>query len=157
MLRKQQGKVLEYVGGEWVNPNEQPVYGIHLDRIIECPHCQGGGIAIHPLWKDYYKLCEQRGVKYYLSSESKEEELMIEYWTRYLSEEDAYPDLILSGNCLPPEEIDCPKCDGEGKVLETLHLRLPESSIHSFMEQYFHQKHKQRAKKEPYRNLSDNL
>ena len=60
---------------------------------VKCPKCEGEGWVIHPLWKEYWR--EHR----------KYEERECEEW---------FEKVGLTS--LPPEEILCPLCKGDGEL-----------------------------------------
>jgi len=69
-------------------------------REEKCPKCRGSGWVIHPEWKELYQAEKERG-RFFTYKE------ILAWWRErgYYHEED-----------LPPEEIPCYECKGEGKL-----------------------------------------
>jgi DnaJ-class molecular chaperone len=71
-----------------------------------CENCNGYGVVTHPAWEEYWM--------HHDSTTSFEEDLK---WFI----ENGWADLCKGGN-LPPEEIICPNCNGEGIIEEVVTL-----------------------------------
>jgi DnaJ-class molecular chaperone len=61
---------------------------IEVNALIECPDCKGTGIIQHPAWQRYWDHWREEGKQMWWEDEGFDEP--------------------------PPEEVECPMCDGEG-------------------------------------------
>lgn len=69
-----------------------------------CPRCQGAGVVQHPAWADFWAALGPAGE---LSGER------VEAWFGHRG---------YGPHEIPPEESDCPDCDGDGHVYRWLSL-----------------------------------
>jgi uncharacterized paraquat-inducible protein A len=69
-----------------------------------CDACGGHGIVTHPLWKEFYRADEKANYK-----------LTQEQCDKWFAERGFYS--------LPPEESDCSRCRGSGKIDSEITLK----------------------------------
>lgn len=87
---------------------------------VPCPACKGSGAAQHPTWADYWAW--QQAWREQNPRPPAREALAWQHWNtaaasamRTFFRERGYDEP-------PPEEYDCPDCDGEGRIARPVPL-----------------------------------
>lgn len=80
-----------------------------VKKIATCKECMGRGMIDHPLWVRYGEYITRR-------KETGLEMIDYESWFSYYHG-------IYESREIPPEEINCVECDGEGEIIEEITLQ----------------------------------
>lgn len=79
----------------------------YVTRYSKCPECGGHGVVTHPAWQNFWR------------------EWTHETWREHVRSQDLPEAWLLQeyfGGDPPPEEIECPECNGEGVICRLVPL-----------------------------------
>lgn len=80
--------------------------GIYVTEVAECQECAGQGVYAHPAWNSYWD--ELGDVGRYMEPEDDRQWMWENGW------------ILDSKGELPPEEVECGECLGDGRVRRSI-------------------------------------